>query len=63
MRIKNTFLALTLLLTHFLSAQQFIPVLEHENVLCHVIEVKSGMTLFSIAQQIIVVRTLQKEIR
>jgi LysM repeat protein len=51
MRIKNTFLALTLLLTHFLCAQQFIPVLEHENVLCHVIEVKSGMTLFSIAQK------------
>ena len=51
MHIKNTFLALSLLLTHFLSAQQWIPVLEHDKVLCHVIEVKSGMTLYSIAQK------------
>ena len=51
MRIKNTFLALTLLLSHFLSAQQLIPVLEHEKVLCHVVEVTSGMTLYSIAQK------------
>lgn len=51
MRIKPTFLALTLLLPHFLSAQQLIPVLEHEKILCHVVEVTSGMTLYSIAQK------------